>query len=163
MATTPVLPLAGEHSARWKILNAIFTTLEAAEEIASFDPAFHRNPVGGIKVDRGELAVVVRWELDRKSGAVGMDERRSFQLVVGSIANTDHPDADADVLHEAVGSVMRRLLSVLNALDGVREVTMDESDINAVIEDVPIDGALVVSTLTVSYRQRARVYATAGT
>lgn len=163
MATAPILPLTGEHSARWKILGAVHTALQAATELAAIAPTIHRNPVGGVKVERDKLAVVLRWDRDRKLGAVAMDERRTFSLMVGCIANTDDADADADVLSEAVGAVLRRLMPDLNKLDGVREVTLAEADINPLIEDVPIDGALVVSTLDVSYRQRARYFVSAST
>lgn len=163
MATAPILPLTGGHSARWKILDAVYTALQAASELSAIAPAIHRNPVGGIKVERDKLAVVLRWDQDRRIGSVAMDERRAFSLMVGCIANTDNADADADVLSEAVGAVLRRLMPALNKLDGVREVTLTEADINPLIEDVPIDGALVVSTLDVSYRQRSRYFAASAT
>jgi len=157
MATAPTTPLAGMHSARWLLLNAVHTALQTAPELTAYAPTLYRNPVAGtVKLDRGQLAVVLQWDQDRKARAVGMDEQRSFRLLVGSLANTAQADADADVLHEAVISVLRRLMSELNAIDGVREVTADETDIDPTLEGVPIEGALIVSTLTLQYRQRAR-------
>lgn len=156
MATAPSLPLAGERSARWKILDAIQSALKNAPELAAINPAFHVNPVDGIRVERDRFAVVVRWDQDRLMQRVAIDQRRSFRLMVGAVANTSQAPEDADVVAQAMTSVIQRLMPTLNGLTGLTEVSIEEESVDPVIEDTPVDGALVVTTLNVTYRQRAR-------
>lgn len=144
---------APSHSARWRIFNAVAAALETAPELQGVP--VKRNPTAALSIKRGDHAIVVRWNADSLAERKGMDEQRSFRLLVGSIASTLQSDADADAMHQVVGDVLRHVMPGLNSLDGVRDVQIREEEVTPDLENILIEGALVLSVFNVTYRQRA--------
>ena len=142
------------NSARWRIFNAVATALETAPELQAV--AVKRNPTAAaLTLKKGDYLLVARWNGDSLQRRFGLLDQRQFRLVVGSIACTDQSDADADAMHQVVGTVLRRLMPTLNALDDVREVDIREMEVTPDTDNLLVEGALVLSVFEVTYRQRA--------
>lgn len=140
-------------SARWRIFDAVSTALETAPELQGVPNK--RNPTSAIALKKGEYTLVTRWNADSLLNRVGTDDQRQFRLLVGSIACTEQSDRDADAMHQVVGDVLRRLMPTLNALAGVKELNIREQEVTPDLDNLLVEGALVLSVYEVSYRQRA--------
>jgi hypothetical protein len=141
------------NSARWRIFNAVATALETAPELQAVP--LKRNPTVALTLKKGEYTLVVRWNADSQQARVGNDDRRQFRLLVGSIASTDASDRDADAMHQVVAQVLRGLMPTLNALTGVKELQITEQEVTPDLDNLLIEGALVLSVYEVTYRQPA--------
>lgn len=141
------------NSARWRIFDAVATGVERDPELQGVP--VRRNPVAGFPVKRGDYFIVVRWDADSQQQRLGTDEQRSFRLVVGSIAATTQSDRDADAMHQVVGNVLRRIMPGLNSLCGVRELKIEEQEVTPDLDNLVVEGALVLSIFQVTYRQPA--------
>lgn len=140
------------YSARWRIFDAVATALETAPELQGVP--VKRNPTSAIALKKGEYTLVMRWNADILLDRVGIDDQRQFRLQVGSIACTDESDRDADAMHQVAGDVLRGLMPTLNALTGVKELNIREQEVTPDLENILVEGALVLSVYEVSYRQR---------
>jgi len=141
------------NSARWRIFNAVATALETAPELQAVP--LKRNPTVALTLKKGEYTLVVRWNADSQQARVGNDDRRQFRLLVGSIASTEASDRDADAMHQVVAQVLRGLMPTLNALTGVKELQITEQEVTPDLDNLLIEGALVLSVFEVTYRQPA--------
>ena len=142
-----------DHSSSWKIFDAVSTALETAPELQAVP--LKRNPTAALPLKKGDYLLVSRWNADSLIKRIGIDEQRQFRLLVGSIASTEQSDRDADAMHQVVGKVLRRLIPALNALTGVKELQIVEQEISPDLDNLLIEGALVLSTYEVTYRQPA--------
>ena len=143
------------NSARWRIFNAVATALETAPELQAVP--VKRNPTVALTLKKGEYTIVARWNADSLQARVGNDDKRQFRLLVGSIASTDASDRDADAMHQVVAQVLRGLMPTLNALTGVKELQITEQEVTPDLDNLLIEGALVLSVFEVNYRQPAFV------
>lgn len=141
------------NSVRWSIFQGMATALEQAPELQGVP--VRRNPTSAIAVKSGEMLVVVRWNADTLVEAPGGKERRQFRLLVGSIANSAQADRDADALHQVVGEVARRAIVALNA--GGHKVKPVEREVTPDVENILIEGALVLSVWEIEY-EKPRTY-----
>jgi hypothetical protein len=141
------------YSARWRIFDAVATALETAPELQGVPN--RRNPTSAIPLKKGEYTLVTRWNADSLLNRVGIDEQRQFRLLVGSIACTEQSDRDADAMHQVAGDVLRRLIPTLNALTGVKELNIREQEVTPDLDNLLVEGALVLSVYEVTYRQPA--------
>lgn len=140
------------NSAAWRIFNAVSSALETAPELQGVPNK--RNPTQAITLKKGDYQLVTRWNADSLLQNVGNDEQRQFRLLVGSIASTDQSDRDADAMHQVVGTVLRRLIPTLNDLAEVQQLQIREQEKTPDLENILIEGALVLSVYEVTYRQR---------
>lgn len=142
------------NSARWRIFDAFANALETATELQGV--TVKRNPTSPPNLKKGDYQVAVRWSGDALRERKGLDDLRRFSLIVASLAQTDQSDRDADAMHLVVSSVLAQTMPTLNALTGVKEVSVREADVTSFVEDFqPVEGALVLSSFEVTYRQRA--------
>jgi len=144
---------SASNSARWALFNAIATALEAAPELQGVQ--VKRNPRHATPLTPGDYALVVFWGRDTLAERKGLDDVRSFDIAVGSMANTPQADRDADAMHQVATDVLRRILPALNSVPGVREVNLREADKGSELEKPLIEGDIVLSTYTVTYRRRS--------
>lgn len=141
----------GPGSLRWRIFDAVCTALETAPELQAVP--LKRNPTQALPLKKGDYLLVARWNADSLQTRVGNDERRQFRLLVGSIASTEQADRDADALHQVATGVLRRLMPTLNALSGAKELQISEQETTPDLENLLVEGALVLSVYEVTYRQ----------
>lgn len=147
------MPAFTTQSARWRIFNAVATALEAAPSLQGV--AVKRNPAQPVQLAADQYLIVVRWDGDSHQAKLGNDERRSMSLQVASLATTSTADQHADALHHAVTAVLRATLPQLNAITGLREISVREQDIVPDRDRAVVNGALVQSNFEITYRQPA--------
>lgn len=148
------MPAFHAHSTRWTLFNTLACALEGAPELQGVP--VRRNPTSAIAVKNGDYLVVVRWNADTLVEAPGGKERRQFRLLVGSIANTAQADADADALHQVVGEVARQAIVALNST--VHKVRPVEREITPDLENLLIEGALVLSVWEIEYERPRTIF-----
>lgn len=141
------------NSVRWSIFNTLACALETAPELQGVP--VRRNPTSAITVKSGDMLVVVRWNADTLVEAPGGKERRQFRLLLGSIANSPQADCDADAMHQVVGEVARRAIVALNT--GGHRVKPVEREVTPDLENILIEGALVLSVWEIEY-EKPRTY-----
>jgi hypothetical protein len=141
------------NSTRWALFNAVATALETAPELQGVP--VHRNPKQAVPLAPGEYALLAFWGRDSLVERKGNDDVRSFDIAVGSMANTEQAARDADAMHQVATNVLRLILPALNGVPGVREVNVREADKGSELEKPLIEGDIVLSTYTLTYRRRA--------
>jgi len=143
-----------KQSARWAIYNEIATALENDGQLQGVKVV--RNPRTAQHLGSGEQLVVIKWGSDSPTELNGNNEKRKFRVIVGGISRKrEAPDADADALHLAAGDVVKRTLQSLNQLPGISQVkSIHEGDTTPDIDGIEVDGAIVLTTWEIDYKQR---------
>jgi hypothetical protein len=145
------MPTFTGNSPRWAIFNTLATALETAPDLQGVP--VRRNPPVAIPLKKGDYVVAVFWGRDAFVARKGNDDQRSFQIIVGSMVSTDASDRDADAMHLVATEVLSRAMPGLNSLEGAREVLIKEDEVSPELEKPLIEGAMVLSAYTVTYRQ----------
>ncbi|MDO8903967.1 hypothetical protein [Hydrogenophaga sp.] len=141
------MPTFTTNSLRWQIFDSVATALEAAPELQSV--RVRRNPRQSVKVGKNDFLIVIRWEPDTLIQAKGHKEDRKFRLLVGSIANTDQADSDADAMQLVVGGVVRKQWVSLSVF--ANKVKPREIEVVPDVENMLIEGSLVASAWDIDY------------
>lgn len=141
------MPTFSTNSTRWQIFDSVATLLETAPELQQV--RVRRNPQQAVKVPEEDYLVVIRWDTDRISKPGSIKESRVFRLLIGSIARTKQSDRDADAMHQVVRGLVRSHWSSLNLV--AKDVKAEEIEVAPDVENLLIQGALVVSVWEIPY------------
>ena len=140
------------HSARYLIREAIALALAAEPAFAGLP--IIRNPREASSLSKGVQVLVIKDEndiLQSQTGTAksGVTEKRVFSFGLGVVSRNEGADADADLLHVIATRVVRATLQALQQSRQVLE--LKESSVQFSVENLQIDGALVLGNWEVVY------------
>ena len=145
-------PATQGHSARWLIREAVKTALQDAP--ALFGLPIVVNPREASSLAKGPQVLVIKEQSDAMQSQIGtlksgFTEKRIFNFSVACVSRVEGADDDVDVLHVAVRK------AVFNCFENLRGVVQSldckENNVTFEVENLDIDGALVLSNWEVSY------------
>lgn len=140
------------HSARWLIREAVKAALQNAPEL--FELPIVVNPREPSSLNVGKRVLVIKEQSDAlqsQTGTLksGFTEKRVFNFSVACVSRVEGADDDVDFLHvaarKAVFYCFEPLRKVLQSLE------YKENNVTFEVENLDIDGALVLSNWEVSY------------
>lgn len=137
------------NSMRWQAVQTVLTALRAAPALAGVRVV--HNPRTPASLGQGVYTVFVKDQTDTLADKSGQVEKRTHQMLLGTVARSEHADREADALHEAACGVLRDTLRVLMQGNGVVNLTEESTQFEAA--SLEIDGALCLSTWTLQYRK----------
>ena len=150
-------PATQGHSARWLIREAVKAALRDAPDLLQLPIVVNPREPSSLAV--GPRVLVIKEQSDAlrsQTGTLksGFSEVRVFNFSVGIVSRVEGADDDADLLHphirKAVYSCFPELRKVVNSLD------YKENNVTFEVENLDIDGALVLSNWEVSYTRNRK-------
>lgn len=150
-------PATQGHSARWLIREAVKTALQNAPALLGLPIVINPREPSSLAV--GPRVLVVKEQSDAlqsQTGTLksGFTEKRVFNFSVACVSRVEGADDDVDVLHVAVRK------AVFNCFENLRGVVQSleykENNVTFEVENLDIDGALVVSNWEVSYTKNRK-------
>lgn len=148
-------PATQGHSARWLIREAVKTALKDAPEL--FELPIVVNPREASALGVGQRVLVVKEQSDAlqsQTGTLksGFTEKRVFNFSVACVSRVEGADDDVDLLH---GSATRAIHACFPTLRGVvQSLDYKENNVTFEVENLDVDGALVLSNWEVSYTKK---------
>ena len=145
-------PATQGHSARWLIREAVKAALRDAPDLLQLPIVVNPREPSSLAV--GPRVLVIKEQSDAlqsQTGTLksGFSEKRIFNFSVACVSRVEGADDDVDLLHVAV---MRAVRSCFAALHGVvQSLEYKENNVTFEVENLDIDGALVLSNWEVSY------------
>lgn len=145
-------PATQGHSARWLIREAVKTALRDAP--ALFGLPIVVNPREPSSLAVGERVLVVKEQSDAlqsQAGTLksGFTEKRVFNFSVACVSRVEGADDDVDLLHAAARKAVFECFEPLRKL--VQSLEYKENNVTFEVENLDIDGALVLSNWEVGY------------
>ena len=137
------------NSVRWGAVQTLLAALQAAPALAGARVV--HNPRTPASLGQGVYTVFIKDQTDTLTDKSGQAEKRSHQLLLGTVARSEHADCEADALHEAACDVLRSALKVL--MQEKRVVNLTEESTQFEAASLEIDGALCLSTWSLQYRK----------
>lgn len=140
------------HSARWLIREAVKAALAAAPEL--IDLPIVVNPREPASLSVGERVLVIKEQSDAMTGQTGspksgFTEKRIFNFSVGIVSRVEGGDDDVDLFHVIATRAVRAGFVGLQGV--VQALEYKENNVTFEVENLDIDGALVLSNWEVSY------------
>lgn len=143
------MPTFTTPSIRWQILSSVANLLETATALQGV--RLRVNPRQAVKVGKPDYMIVIRWDVDTLVESKGQKEIRKFRLLVGSIANTEDSDGDADAMHVVVGGLVRSHWKELSVF--ANKIKPQEIEVVPDVDQILIEGALVASAWDIEYEK----------
>jgi hypothetical protein len=145
-------PATQGHSARWLIREAVKTALQSAPEL--FELPIVVNPREPSSLAVGKRVLVIKEQSDAlqsQTGTLksGFTEVRIFNFSVGIVSRVEGADDDADLLHPSVRKAVYACFPELHKV--IQSLKYKENNVTFEVENLEIDGALVLSNWEVSY------------
>ena len=139
------------HSPAHAITSALFAAI-AADPLLSPLP-LSRNPRRAAQLGDGPVVLVLKEVRDGMSRDPGAAELRQREVSLGVVCRATGADALADKVYHYLHIVAYDALSTLQQSNAdVRSIK--EIDTRYEVEDIEIDGAIVIGTWSVNYRYR---------
>lgn len=150
-------PATEGHSARWLIRQAVKTALQDAP--ALFGLPIVVNPREPSSLAVGNQVLVIKEQSDAlqsQTGTVksGFTERRIFNFSVACVSRVEGADDDVDLLHVAATRAVHSCFPELRKV--VQSLEYKENNVTFEVENLDIDGALVVSNWEVTYTKNRK-------
>lgn len=145
-------PATQGHSARWLIREAVKTALRDAPEL--FELPIVVNPREPSSLAVGERVLVIKEQSDAlqsQTGTLksGLTEKRIFNFIVACVSRVEGADDDVDLLHVAARKAVFDCFEPLRKV--VQSLEYKENNVTFEVENLDIDGALVLSNWEVTY------------
>ena len=145
-------PATQGHSARWLIREAVKTALRDAPEL--FGLPIIVNPREASILAVGKRVLVIKEQSDAlqsQTGTLksGFSEKRIFNFSVACVSRVEGADDDVDLLHVAARKAVFDCFEPLRKV--VQSLEYKENNVTFEVENLDIDGALVLSNWEVSY------------
>lgn len=145
------------HSARWLIREAVKTALRDAPEL--FELPIVVNPREPSSPAVGSRVLVIKEQSDAlqsQAGTLksGFSEKRIFNFSVACVSRVQGADDDVDLLHVAATRAVRSCFATLHGV--VQSLEYKENNVTFEVENLDIDGALVLSNWEVSYTRNRK-------
>ncbi len=150
-------PATQGHSARWLIREAVKTALRDAPDL--FQLPIVVNPREPSSLAVGPRVLVIKEQSDAlqsQTGTLksGFTEKRIFNFSVACVSRVQGADDDVDLLHVAVVKAVHACFPALRFV--VQSLEYKENNVTFEVENLDIDGALVVSNWEVSYTRNRK-------
>jgi hypothetical protein len=151
-------PATQGHSARWIIREAVKTALQNAPEL--FELPIVVNPREASSLGVGKRVLVIKEQSDAlqsQTGTLksGFTEKRVFNFsvaCVSRVADVGGADDDVDLLHVSARAAVFACFEPLRAV--VQSLEYKENNVMFEVENLDIDGALVLSNWEVTYTKK---------
>lgn len=145
-------PATQGHSARWLIREAVKTALRDAPEL--FELPIVVNPREPSSLAVGPRVLVIKEQSDAlqsQTGTLksGFTEKRIFNFSVACVSRVEGADDDVDLLHVSATHAIHACFPELRKV--VQSLEYKENNVTFEVENLDIDGALVLSNWEVSY------------
>lgn len=140
------------HSARWLIREAVKTAL--ANSPALCDLPIIVNPQEASSLAVGSRVLVIKEQSDAlksQTGSLksGFSETRIFNFSVACVSRVEGADDDVDLLHVIARAAVFACFEPLRKV--VQSLEYKENNVTFEVENLDIDGALVLSNWEVGY------------
>ncbi len=150
-------PATEGHSARWLIREAVKTALQDAPNL--FGLPIVVNPREPSSLAVGERVLVIKEQSDALQSQIGtlksgFTEKRVFNFSVGIVSRVEGADDDADLLHPQVRKAVYSCFPELRKV--VQSLEYKENNVTFEVENLDIDGALVLSNWEVTYTKNRK-------
>ena len=145
-------PATEGHSARWLIRQAVKTALQDAP--ALFGLPIVVNPREPSSLAVGERVLVIKEQSDALQSQTGtpksgFTEKRIFNFSVACVSRVEGADDDVDLLHVAARKAVFNCFEPLRVM--MQSLEYKESNVTFEVENLDIDGALVLCNWEVTY------------
>ena len=150
-------PATQGHSARWLIRKAVKKALQNAPEL--FELPIIVNPREPSSLAVGKRVLAIKEQSDALQSQVGtlksgFTEKRVFNFSVACVSRVEGADDDVDLLHVAVRKAVFNCFESLRGV--VQSLEYKENNVTFEVENLDIDGALVLSNWEVSYTKNRK-------
>lgn len=148
-------PATQGHSARWLIREAVKAALQNAPEL--FELPIIVNPREPSSLAVGKRVLVIKEQSDAlqsQTGTLksGFTEKRIFNFSVACVSRVEGADDDVDLLHVSARAAVFACFEPLRAV--VQSLEYKENNVTFEVENLEIDGALVLSNWEVTYTKK---------
>jgi hypothetical protein len=148
-------PATQGHSARWLIREAVKAALQSAPEL--FELPIIVNPREASSLGVGKRVLVIKEQSDAlqsQTGTLksGFTEKRVFNFSVACVSRVEGADDDVDLLHVSARAAVFSCFEPLRAV--VQSLEYKENNVTFEVENLEIDGALVLSNWEVAYTKK---------
>lgn len=145
-------PITQGHSARWLIREAVKTALSEAQALYGLPVIVNPRTASSLAV--GDRVLVVKEQSDAfqsQTGTLksGFSEKRVFNFSVACISRVEGADDDVDLLHVTARAAVFACFEPLRKV--VQSLEYKENNVTFEVENLDIDGALIVSNWEVGY------------
>lgn len=145
-------PTTQGHSARWLIREAVKTALQDAPDLLGLPIVVNPREPSSLAV--GSRVLVIKEQSDALQTQVGtyksgFTETRIFSFGVGIVSRVEGADDDADLFHPFVRKAVYSCFPELHKV--VQSMKYKENNVTFEVENLDIDGALVLSNWEVGY------------
>lgn len=145
-------PATEGHSARWLIRQAVKTALQDAQALLGLPIVV--NPREASSLARGPQVLVIKEQSDAlqsQTGTLksGFTEKRIFNFSVACVSRVEGADDDVDLLHVAARKAVFNCFEPLRVV--MQSLEYKENNVTFEVENLDIDGALVLSNWEVTY------------
>ena len=150
-------PTTEGHSARWLIRQAVKTALQDAQALLGLPIVV--NPREASSLAMGPQVLVIKEQSDAlqsQTGTLksGFTEKRIFNFSVACVSRVEGADDDVDLLHVAATRAVHACFPELRKV--VQSLEYKENNVTFEVENLDIDGALVVSNWEVTYTKNRK-------
>jgi hypothetical protein len=145
-------PATQGHSARWLIREAVKTALQNASDLCELPIVVNPREPSSLAVDKRVLVIKEQSDaLQSQTGTVksGFTEVRIFNFSVGIVSRVEGADDDADLIQPSVRKAVYACFPELHQV--IQSLKYKENNVTFEIENLEVDGALVLSNWEVSY------------